>query len=165
MRITYRLTCDDYYEAAQTSKRERRWISFSAFLSLWVMLVFASIRSRGVHSEPVYAVFGFLLVLFVVLDRLAVWLGKVFFMRACARKADSLDKEFIVNISESGISKPDSLTSEDWSSFSKHKESANDFVLYRSNLIYVILPKRAFALDDLDTFRRLLKTKLATRTW
>jgi hypothetical protein len=48
-----------------------------------------------------------------------------------------------------------------WGNFIRFLESDDIFMLFHSDLIFNILPKRAFAADEIDQFRELLRRKIA----
>jgi hypothetical protein len=52
---------------------------------------------------------------------------------------------------------------QEWPCFSSYSESAHAFILYRSNTIEAIFPKRAFNPDNLNSFRQILKANIAPR--
>jgi len=47
-----------------------------------------------------------------------------------------------------------------WDNFVRFLESDDIFVLFHSDLIFNILPKRAFTTDEVDRFRELILRKI-----
>ena len=159
MRVTYRLAFEDYYDAYQARTAKRRRVRELLLLAITVLLCAAWIRTENRRVGQGYLVLG---VMFLLSLPAARWLNKISFENAYRRGAsDSSGKEFTVDISEDGIQVPHTPHKENWSCFSKYSESGSAFILYRSSSIHAILPKRAFEAGDIDSFRRLLRGKLA----
>jgi len=59
-----------------------------------------------------------------------------------------VNQEFSVDISEEGIQSADSTDRGQWPRFSNYSESKNPFVICQADSIHVIVPKRAFDVND-----------------
>jgi len=66
------------------------------------------------------------------------------------------------DISEDGIliTMPTAESRMKWDNFVRFLESDDIFVLFHSDLIFNILPKRAFTTDEVDRFRELILRKI-----
>ena len=160
MKITYRLTFEDYYEAARARNAKDGRIRAGAALGMSV-LMFGHWLASGRNAQVGYA--WLLIAAFaVVIYMLFRWIDKLRFRNAYQRasEGDFDGNEVIVDISEEGIQNPKTSSREEWSYFSKYSESDNAFVLYRANSVHAICPKRAFDADGMNSFRRLLQVKL-----
>jgi hypothetical protein len=93
-------------------------------------------------------------------------------------KRGRYDDEIQVEISDSGIDASNSVANAKfiWSAFTRYEESKNLFLLYQSQLMFNIYPKRAFSSEDADAFRSLLvehlcsaskayNRKISPKTW
>lgn len=159
MRITYRLTFDDYYDAAQARNAKDRYIRGGLVLAIAVLLFGVWMRTRNTRAGHIDLV---LALLFLVSLPLAGWLSKLSFKNAYRRGAtNGTNEKFTLEISEEGIQNADSTNREKWLDFSKYSESDNAFIIYRADSIHVILPKRAFDVNNVGNFRQLIKAKLA----
>jgi hypothetical protein len=159
VRITYRLAFDDYYDASQEQNAKARQVRQGAILAIAVLLFGAWIRTGNTRVGHVYLALALLL---VVALPLAKWLSKRSFKNPYERGATKRsDNELTVEISEDGIQGSDSTNREEWLHFSKYSESNDAFILYQVDSVHVILPKRSFDINGLDSFRRLIKGKLA----
>jgi YcxB-like protein len=159
MRITYRLTFDDYYDAAQARNAKDRYIRGGLVLAIAVLLFGAWMRTRNTRAGHIDLVLALLV---LVSLPLAGWLSKLSFKKAYRRGAtNGANEKFTLEISEEGIQSADSTNREKWLDFSKYSESDNAFIIYRADSIHVILPKRAFDVNDVGNFRQLIKAKLA----
>ncbi|MGC2248940.1 MAG: YcxB family protein [Terriglobales bacterium] len=69
-------------------------------------------------------------------------------------------------ISETGIdsSSPTGSTQSTWSAYTRYVESRNLFLLYQAPHVFSLLPKRAFAPGEEESFRGLLNAKLGAAT-
>ena len=70
--------------------------------------------------------------------------------------------DFTTDISEDGIliTMPTAESRMKWDNFVRFLESDDIFVLFHSDLIFNILPKRAFTTDEVDRFRELILRKI-----
>jgi YcxB-like protein len=77
-------------------------------------------------------------------------------------KKGRLGEETQVEISDSGVDASNSVANTKfvWGAFSRYTESKNLFLVYQSQLMFNIFPKRAFAAGDMDAFQGLLEQHL-----
>jgi hypothetical protein len=162
MRITYKLTEKDMLEA--TSTKALRMIGF-----LLVAMGLLSVATRAISYPADLA---------LVAIGLFFAFGAKLQLRASLKRDKRLQDQFEAVISEDfiEISSPDATSKYGWSSFTRYIESTNLFLLYQSQHVYNIFPKRAFTPEDLASFRDLLRqelgaasvthtTKIRPRTW
>jgi hypothetical protein len=160
MRITYRLTFEDYCDAAR-ARNAGHWRS-RAGVTLAVSVLLCGYWMASGRNVRVGRTCLLIVALLVVVYLLTGWLRNLRFRNSYRKGAEpGFDgKEFTVDILEEGIQSPDTPSKEEWSQFSKYSESNNSFILYRNNSIQAIFPKRAFDVDGMNSFRRLLQEKL-----
>jgi len=117
--------------------------------------------SAGVWRD--YLSLGLVIVLFMVLPEAGRWFNRLYltYRNPKAFRADR-EKEISVDIELDGIQVVGDPNKEDWSHFSNYTESPNAFILYRSNTIETILPKRAFSPDSLSSCRQILEANIET---
>jgi hypothetical protein len=129
-----------------------------------VLLGVRILRSAAVSIERNYLSLGAMVVLLVVLPEAVRWLNKLY-LRYANTKASNPEagKEISVDIQQHGIQVVGVPDRQEWSYFSNYSESAHAFILFRSNTIEAILPKRAFNRDSLSSFRQILKANIAPR--
>ncbi len=102
--------------------------------------------------------------------RLQVWFS--------FRRDNRLQDQFEATISDSGIdvSSLKASSKYDWSAFIRYAETKNLFLVYQAPQVFNVFPKRAFAAEEVDTFRGLLdknlgaasiayRKKISPRTW
>jgi hypothetical protein len=121
-------------------------------------------RSAGASVWRDYLSVGLVIVLVVFIPQTVRWLNKLY-LRYIDTSASATDteKEISVDIEENGIQVVGVPNKQEWSYFSNYSESAHAFILYRSNAIEAILPKRAFDRDSLSSCRQILKANIASR--
>lgn len=90
--------------------------------------------------------------------RLQVWL--------LFRQNSKLQEHFEAIISDDGIeiSSPTAKVNYVWDGFIRYSETTNLFLVYPSQRIFNVFPKRAFSADEVDDFRELLQQKLGVET-
>ena len=91
---------------------------------------------------------------FIFAVRLQVWLS--------FRRDNRLQDQFEAVISDNGIDVASSRADSkyDWSAFLRYAETKSLFLVYQAPRVFNIFPKRAFAAEEVDEFRRLLDRKL-----
>ncbi len=156
MRLDYDLTENDFLEA------QRRHGGIRARLvQVWgILLVAAAVISAISHPHSYSAfilplLFGFFLLF-----------GTRLLTRSSFRRDPRLQQHFQAVISDTGIdfSNPTGSTQSTWSAFTRYVESRNLFLLYQAPHVFNVLPKRAFASGDEESFRGLLNAKLGAAT-
>jgi Na+/proline symporter len=159
MRIRYRLTPDDYYDASRVRSKKQRLLRRSAILLICIILGALWMRQSGLRGAFAFA----LLVVFILLSEFAgARLGRFYFKRALRQGAkDSSGTEFTVDILEEGIQPLGTSALDKWSDFSHYSELPSAFVLLGKDSIEAIFPKRAFDADGIRNFRRILKSRVA----
>lgn len=160
MRLSYRLTIDDYYDAGQARNRKNRRVSKVAAVAMVVAISLALIRGLNVQVGHKYLSLGLFLIVFFGIFPASRWIEKLLFRRALKKTGDKSTNEYVVDISENGIRFLDQPQEDDRSHFSKYSESPSSFILYQEDSICAILPKRAFNPEGIDSFREILSAKL-----
>jgi hypothetical protein len=109
MRIGYRLSFDDYYDASRVRNAKSRHLQ-QGVISVASLMLFATWMRTGT------ARFGLLALLALSSLFLAWWIGKRSFENAYRKGATrGANQEFTVDISEEGIQGADSTDREEWS--------------------------------------------------
>jgi len=157
MRITYRLAFEDYYEASQARSAKSRLVWQCAILAMAFLFSVAGMRQASTRVRD----FSIAAVVLASIPALG-WLQRLSFKDAHRRAVDAgSEKEFSVDVYEDGIQVVGTANKQEWPYFSTYAELAGAFILYRLNTIEAILPKRAFDLDGVNNFRKLLKANIA----
>ena len=133
-----------------------RWIqtALAWFLVLFMSLVFVLL---GVHDK-----FGgwlaFFFGLFLLVDR---YLLAKYRVKRIFHKSPIVGSERTVVINTEGIRTilPNASEEVQWSAFRKARELKDVLLLYYGPHSYYIFPKRAFAGNDLESFRATLREK------
>lgn len=86
------------------------------------------------------------------------------YFRRSYRKDRRFQHDFTTDISEDGIhiAMPTAEAQLKLENFVRFLESDEIFMLFHSDLIFNILPKRAFAAAEIDLFRELLRRKITS---
>jgi len=160
MRITFNLTTEDYYDAAQARNKRNRRISGVVALATAFVIIALWIRGPDVESGHKYLSLGLFLIMFFGIFPASKWIEKYSFRHALKNAEYNQNKELTIDISDTGIQSLDSPQREDWSRFSKYSETVSSFILYQADSIHAIFPKRAFDPESINSFRRILDAKL-----
>jgi hypothetical protein len=157
MRISYRISEEDYLEAHNLFVASEKWYSrWSRRMMPWQGGVLIAIGITSVILTHDRLVPGFLCLIG------AYCLYCSFALRRYFRKRYRTDQrfkhDFIAEISEEGIHvlTPSVESQMKWSSIVRYLESDQIFLLFHAALIFTIIPKRAFAAGETDMFRELL---------
>jgi hypothetical protein len=157
MRIVYRVSEEDFIEAGKLRAPSGNWYRrLSGRPKPWeggfVLLI--GITSLIFTQDRLLPEFLCLMGIYFLYCSFAV----PRYFRNQYRSDPSYRDDFTVDISEEGIQFV--TVSVDvqmkWSSFVRYLESDKIFKLYHSAVIFNIIPKRAFAPGEADTFRELL---------
>ena len=164
--ITYggQLTADDYIAANKLHMRKRGWKRV-AWVVFWVLLGVGALLSADVAiRDPNSGLPPLLLILLIAVTQLFV---RLFYLPRRVRRVYSqqrnLQLPFESVCTDSGIESTNANTSSrlPWSHLIRWKEGATLFVLYQSDLMMTMVPKRCFAQpEQVDAFRGLLTERL-----
>lgn len=88
------------------------------------------------------------------------------YFRRAYRKDQRFKHDFTLDASEEGIHvvTPTSESDMKWATFVRYLESDEIFMLFIADLLFVVVPKRAFGLGEVDEFRNLLCRKIAAKS-
>lgn len=160
MKIVFRLTPDDYWEASRVYGRRAEVVRRSAvFIAVAIICIWLTHASgiRGLYASAL------LVAAILVLEFAGAWIAGAYFKRSL-RKASEGDgeysKECAVDISEAGVQIPGTADLEQWSTFSAYAESPRLFVLFQNKSIVAIFPKRALCTKDITDLRQIFRSKL-----
>ncbi len=166
--VTFILTEEDHREAVapviRARLRERgllRWRNWPAALLVLAFIIWLSVR-RG-RDGIWFALFMIALVtvLSFAVSKAIHW---VMVRRAPRFEPEagprSQPRRLTIEISDRGVTWESPPKFEPWTTYSHYLELDNYFVLCRSGSIHAILPKRAFAVENIETFRQILLNHL-----
>lgn len=165
MKISYNLTNSDVIEA-------RRKHGGVALLIIGILLTIVgsySLIQNSIQFPTSAAVIAMGLVL-VFLPVLQVWY--------LFKQNSKLGGPFDAIISHDGIdvSSPTASTRYAWNGYIRVEETKNLFLVYRTQQVFIIFPKRAFSEGEINDFRQLLdqqlgvvsnlkRKKISSQTW
>ena len=175
MKLTFSYTFADYREAhrAHARRNKLRWLIRTSFTVLFLLiaclmfsLVVRSTATQGTGKIewanlksvlPWLLACGGLIVWALAAPYLTVrraWLGQ-----------PAMQLQQTVEISDAGLVIEDEQSRNEykWNAFIRLVESRNLFLLFPSNLLFVMIPKRAIPPDKLDAFRIMLNERLTLR--
>jgi hypothetical protein len=157
MKITYRISETDYLKAHNLFVANEKWYRrWSRRMLPWEGTVFVATGITSLFLTHDRLVPGFL----CLMGPYCIFCG--FALRKHFRKRYRTDQrfkyDFTAHISEEGIHlvTPFEESQTKWSSIVRYLESKKIFMLFHAALIFTIIPKRAFASGETDTFRELL---------
>ena len=158
MIISYSLSEKEFVKASLRAVRESRWmLSINATLLVVMAGVGIFVIASGASSS------GIVLLIFAFL--LAAWRFVVVPRRLAAktyRSAKFMHDSITAEISEEGtrMTYPSGSSDTKWSGYVSSQETDDMFVLFLSDRLMRMFPKRAFSGDDFEAMRELLQRKL-----
>ena len=167
--FTIQLTPEDYIQAVRLHMRPRPAIKrIGYFLLALVVFVLVTLPYFVITRREGRQEGSFLLVALVVI---LAYLALIFMffhprrIKKIFRQQKSLQSlhSYTAMDEEVFIKSPTSEEKLPWDHFTKWKEGKNLFVLYLSDVMFHIIPKRSFAApEEIIQFRQLLQTKLGS---
>jgi len=158
------LTADDYLDANKLHMRQRGWKRV-LWIAFWVLLGVGALLSADIAiQDPNAGLPPLLLILLIAGVQLVV---RLFYLPRRVRRVYSqqrnLQLPFESVCTDSGIdcTNANSKTQLPWSHLIRWKEGPALFVVYQSDLMFNIVPKRCFAEpEQVDAFRSLLTERV-----
>ena len=161
MEVTYELAVDDFRRAIKAHRARTpflRWtVRFGAGFAILVLATGAILFILEPHSAafhnliPLYVVF--------ILWILIVWASPYLSARSQFRGSPSAKVPITLDVNDSGLQfhsqHGDSKVV--WSAYVKWLEERTIFALFPTPKIYIVIPKRAFTVDQVSEFRELLR--------
>ncbi len=168
MIVKYSISSEDFIQAQRLHRamglplwrRSVRWL-----VSGWMVLVFCSVAIVPVvNKRPTFGATALPLVVCVIF-LLAVWIVPQYSWKKTFEKDRRFQQEITGEISEDGIHfvTPNSDARTNWGLFVRYLESDKIFVLYQSNQIMNVLPKRFFGPGEAVQFHQLLQQKVSSK--
>jgi hypothetical protein len=164
MKIIYRVSEEDYVGARDLfvanekpfyRRVSRRAMPWTGGLLLILAILFAVGPQRNLNLALVNVAIGtYLLYCGFAIHR---------YFRRAYRKDQRFQYDFTLDASEEGIHvvTPTSESEMKWATFVRYLESDKIFMLFIADLLFIVVPKRAFASGEVDQFRDLLRRNLA----
>jgi len=162
--VTYQLTADDFRRAIsahRTSSPFRRWsfrvgLSFVSFVLVTgvVLLIVAPHSNAFRNLLPLYALF----ILWVAM----LWVSPILSARSQFRGSPSARGPITLEVTGAGLHfrSPFTDSRTDWSAYVKWVEEKAIFALFPNPKVFIVIPKRAFTLDQLGEFRELVRQRV-----
>jgi len=167
MKIAYRISEQDYMDAQSLylANLRPRYRRFLRSLRPWVGALAVIINVAYIVLVPernlALSVIGFLIGFYLIYcSHFAIRR----FVRRSYRNNPHYKHDFTADISESGVhvvTATDDSQSK-WGSFVRFLESDRIFMLFYSELTFIIFPKRAFAPGETEQCRELLRSNIPT---
>jgi uncharacterized membrane protein len=164
MKIVYRISEQDYMNACHLfvanekpvyRRFARRLIPWVGAFLLTTQLIYVIVMP---HRDLGLAPIGFMVGLFFVYCGFAL---RRYFRRSY-QKDQRFKHEFTAEISDEGVEIVTAFSESKmkWPSFVRFLESADTFMLFLAQWLFLVFPKRAFADDEADQFRKLLQRNM-----
>ena len=166
MRISYRITREDYIDAQKLHRSKGRRavvrgfvvaakvVVVACFVLVLVLAVVTKDRNSWSNLAPLLGL--------GVVWALLLWVWTPFSWRRCYAKDRRWQQQFTADISEDGIhlESVDFDANLKWTIYLRFIESNKVFLLYQTGRMFNLLPKVAFAPGEIEELRELLRRKL-----
>jgi hypothetical protein len=165
MQVTYELTADDFRHAIIAHRNRNslfRWaMRLVAFF--WMLALVAQCYSlfAGFDRSRLSSSFNVSFLGFVVFPYIQ-WGAPYFSARRQFRNSPSSQGKITLEVQDAGLRFRSATTdgSVSWKNYIRWIEDKYVFVLFPSPVIFVVVPKRAFAADQLGWFRETLREQV-----
>lgn len=161
MRIVYRVTEEDYLEAYDLFVAHEKWLRRMSRRTMpWMggFILILSIAILASGQDP------FLSGAFALMGVYFVYCGFALkrLFRQRFRKDRRFQSDITADISEEGVHVVTSFedTQLKWNALVRFLESDRIFMFFHSELIFSVVPKRAFPEAEIEPFRDLLRRKI-----
>jgi hypothetical protein len=164
MEITYQLTTNDFHRTLKAYRAQHwstRWVFrfgvgfvIAVFVFGLAALIVAPGRVPPQSLMPIFVLGAMWLVL--------LWVTPYFWARSQLRGSPSAKSAVTMDISESGVHMRSQYVDSNmaWPTFVRCVEEERVFALFMSPKSAIPIPKRAFAPNQLEEFRELIRRKL-----
>lgn len=163
MNMIIQLTPEDYVQACYINMRPRPILKWAGYLVLAltafaiVISLYFALADREGFFIPVFLVacLAYLALLFLFIQPKRV--RKIF------SQQKAMQIPYSYTVTEEAVMTKSEISEEKlpWNHFIKWKEGTNLFVIYHSDVMFRMVPKRCFASpEEMAQFRQLLETKL-----
>lgn len=161
MEVNYQLTVDDFrsaFKAYRTRTPLRRWVTwlYRGFAVLvlatgGIALILAPSRYLVHNLIPLYVIF--------IVWILILWVSPNLSARSQFRGSPSAKAPITLDATDAGLKFRSQHTDSEseWSAYVKWLEEETIFCIFPNPKIFIVIPKRAFTVDQLSEFRELLK--------
>ena len=163
MNLTIQLTPEDYVQACNINMRPRPVLKWAGYLLLAlaafavvISLLFAVSGGEGFFI-PVFLVFMLAYFAFLFLFLVPRRVRKIFWQQK------AMQIPYSYTVTDEAVMTKSEISEEKlpWNHFIKWKEGKNLFVIYHSDVMFRMVPKRCFmSPEEMTQFRQLLETKL-----
>jgi hypothetical protein len=162
MKIAYRITEEDFMHAHDLFIANEKWTRrMSRRIMPWTggLMLLLSILILSLAKDP------FVAVPFGLMGAYFLYCGFALrrFFRKLYRKDQRYHHEITADISEEGVHvvTPSADTQLKWSAIVRFLESDKIFMFFYAEWNFSVVPKRAFAPDEIDPYRDLLHRKIS----
>jgi hypothetical protein len=163
MKLNIQLTEEDYIKANYLNLRSKRivmWAGFLVVAFLAITMVTSIFRAYAYHEDPTCAYImagAFILIVFFFKVRFPQRLRHIF------RQQKSLHSPHSVEFTDAGIvsTRVEGETKHGWDYYRKWNEGKTLFLLFQSEVLMNMIPKRCFTSpEEMAEFRELLTKKI-----
>ena len=157
----------DYLHALRLHMQPRPWLKITGYILLtFFIIAFAYIIFGFFNNKSnLPTIFGISFFFLYLLAWYSIYVP--YKAKKVYKQQKSLQIPFEVVVTKEGLNCSNEIgkSSIPWSNFLKWKENKNLFLIYHSDVIFQMLPKRLFKdLDELNSFRLVLSSNIKKAT-
>jgi hypothetical protein len=161
MEIRYQRNFNDYQEAfaAQQTKPLGRKMAFALFWCVIYVLGSAALVSLGMKQA--YAMMT--VIVCTLISGLGFYVIRPYWLRRDFNRHPNFARPVQMQIDDAGLESESEVWvgRAKWGAYVKYSETENLFLLYLGARLVEAIPKRAFSGEQMEEFRRLVRTKLS----
>lgn len=161
MEVNYQLTVDDFRRAIKTYRTRTPFLSWTVRVGIgFAILIFATGVTLLILEPHGHAFRNLIpLYIFYTLWTLVFWTSPYLSARSQFRGSPSATAPITLDVTDAGLHFRSQHTDSkvDWSAYVKWLEEKTIFALFPTPKIFIVIPKRAFTVDQVSEFRELLR--------
>ena len=161
MEVNYQLTIDDFRRAIRAYRTRTPFLRWTVRLGVGFTVLVLATGATGLILAPHSDAFRNLIPLYIVfiLWTIIFWASPYRSARSQFRGSRAAKALITLNVTDAGLQFRSQHTDSkvDWSAYVKWLEEKTIFALFPNPKIFIVIPKRAFTVNQVSEFRELLR--------
>jgi len=161
MEVSYQLTVDDFRRAIKAYRTRTPFLRWTVRVGIGFAILVLATGVTLLILEPHGDAFRNLIPLYILFSlwTLAFWGAPYLSARSQFRGSRAAKAPMTLDVTDAGLQFRSQHTDSkvDWSAYVKWLEEKTIFALFPNPKIFIVIPKRAFTVDQVSEFRELLR--------
>jgi hypothetical protein len=161
MEVNYQLTVDDFRRAIKAYRTRTPFLRWTVRLGVGFTILVLATGAIGLVLAPHSGAFHNLIPLYIVfiLWTIIFWASPYRSARSQFRGSPSAKAPVTLDVTDAGLHFRSQHTDSKvgWSAYVKWLEEKTIFALFPNPKLFIVIPKRAFTVEQMNEFRELLR--------